>query len=537
MASAPAHDPAASNTPAPAPTRRRYRFPLAVVLIEGALLGILWAMPADSFDRGLRMSATFLLALVAMLVVTAWFFLFSGAARRQKLLGAAGLVVAIGAVLGAVRRVEFSGDMEPTVDWRFSTAREVVLERHRAARRATETPPLRLASIAPEDVPQYRGAARNGVVVGPPLSRDWQVHPPKQLWKQPAGGGYASFAVVGEVAFTIEQRRENEAIVAYEITSGREMWAHEYPALFHETLGGDGPRATPTVTADRVFALGASGVLTCVDAATGQRIWSTDILADNEVANLQWGMSGSPLVVNNLVIVNPGSQKGTPASRALAAYDAVTGELRWRGGEAQASYSSPMLATLAGQEQILLFDAAGLAGFNPADGTELWRTPWKTNFDNNAAQPLLLPDDQILISSEAGTALVRVSLVDGQWQVVEIWHNNRLKSSYANPVVRGDHVYGLDQGILACLEWKTGKRLWKQGRYGHGQLLLADDLLVVLTEQGELVLVEAVPDAHHELGRVPGIAGKTWNNPVLVRGRALVRNHLEMACFDLSPSP
>jgi outer membrane protein assembly factor BamB len=197
-----------------------------------------------------------------------------------------------------------------------------------------------------------------------------------------------------------------------------------------------------------------------------------------------------------------------------------------------------MLATLGDQRQILIFDAGGLAGHDTDGGAELWRVPWPTQFDINVAQPLVLDGGRVLITSASGACLIAVEGSASSWLPKELWRNRLLKCSYANPVARQGYVYGLDEGILACIDVATGKRQWKsgKGRYGHGQLLLSGDLLVILSEQGELVLVEATPEEHRELARLQAIDGKTWNCPVLVNGRAFIRNHMEMACYDLRPT-
>jgi outer membrane protein assembly factor BamB len=359
------------------------------------------------------------------------------------------------------------------------------------------------------------------------------------VWRQPVGGGYASFVVVGPLVITIEQRRENEAIVAYDFDTGRERWIHQYPALFSEKLGGDGPRATPTVHEGKLYSLGATGELVCLDLATGRKIWSLNILEKNGSSNLAWGMSGSPLVYDDLVLVNPGNQKGTADSRSIAAFELAEGKPLWSSGTTQAGYASPMLATLCGLRQIIIFDAAGLAGYDAQGGRELWRVPWTSDHDINAAQPVILAEDRLLISSSSGAALIQVARDGDRWTADEKWRNRKLKCGYANPIVYEGHVYGLDENILACLGLESGKQLWKSrgGQYGHGQMLLSHDLLVVLAETGELALVDASPQAFRELGRIQAIEGKTWNNPVLVGPRIFVRNHLEMAAYDLPIVP
>ena len=440
----------------------------------------------------------------------------------------------------SIRNVEFSGDMEPTFDFVWHQSRESKLDAY-LDQEVKNSLPIEAEAVniapqpSPEDSPTYRGLHCDGVVEGPALARDWQRQPPKCLWRHPCGGGYAGFAVVGDRAVTIEQRGDNEVVVCYDVTTGHQHWTYAYPALFSERPGRGRTGTTPAIDQGRVYSLGATGDLVKLDLATGYLIWKVNILARNGSLNLQWGMSGSPLIHAGRVLVNPGSQQGKETSADVLALDIADGEILAAGGRAQASYCSPMLATLLGSEQVLIFDAAGLAGFASDDLRELWRVPWTSDFDINAAQPILLDDRRIVFSSQSGCALIELAVVDGQWTANEVWRNQLMKCSYANPIVYDGYLYGLDQGTLGCLDLANGKRRWKDRKasFGHGQLLASDDLLLVLSEKGELALVQAAPDAFHELGRIQAIDGKTWNNPVLVRGRALVRNHIEMACYEL----
>ena len=437
--------------------------------------------------------------------------------------------------------------MVPAFDFRWSPDRAELLEAHRTRQRSMQgasglaPPAAELIERATQatDVLEYRGPRRDGVVEGPALARDWSASPPRLVWRQPVGGGYASFVVVGPLVITIEQRRDNEAIVAYDFDTGRERWIHEYPALFSEKLGGDGPRATPTIHDGKLYSLGATGVLVCLELASGRNLWSCNILEQNASGNLDWGMSGSPLVYDGLVLVNPGNQKGTADSRSIAAFDLAEGKPLWSSGATMAGYASPVLATLAGLRQIIIFDGVGLAGHDAQGGHELWRSPWTSDFNINAAQPVVLAEDRILISSASGAALIQIARDGDRWTASELWKNRKLKCGYANPIVYEGYVYGIDESILACLELTSGKQQWKArgGQYGHGQMLLSHDLLVVLAETGELALVDASPQAFREIGRIQAIEGKTWNNPVLVGPRIFVRNHLEMAAYDLPIVP
>lgn len=542
---------------------RRQSVPLAALGAMALVWLVLWALPADSFDRGMRGTFGFIAAVIAAVVIAIWFFALSGMPGRVRALVGVALAAALLFFVGSLRNVEFSGDMEPTFDFRWRPSREARLQAYldsetpAPAPAAGEVPASDAANGAvaagdahsaetsaalsatpvptSADSPRYRGVNYDGVVVGPKLSRDWVKQPPKCLWRHPCGGGYAAFSVVGDLAVTIEQRGPDEVVVCYDVGTGRHRWTHAYPALFSERLGGDGPRATPTIQDGHVYSLGATGDLVKLELATGKLEWQVNILAENGSGNLDWGMSGSPLVYDGRVVVNPGAQQGTETSADVVAVDDRDGKVLFRGGKAKSSYCSPMLVDLLGTRQLLIFDAAGLAGFAVDDGRELWRVPWTSDFDINAAQPVVLDDRQIVISSQAGCALIQLALAEGNWVATQVWRQRQMKCSYANPLVYQGHLYGLDEGIMACVDLQSGKRLWKDraGQYGHGQMLLAGDLLVVLSEKGELALVEANPEKFHELGRIQAIDGKTWNNPVLVRGRAIIRNHLEMACYEL----
>ncbi len=511
----------------------RVRFPVFVLLLAAVGLGTLWSLNDDLLDRGMRNSFTFLIGALTLGIVVVWFLFFSGLPGRVRVVCLLLLMLLVGGSIGAIRRVEFTGDMEPSFVFRWEQPRADALEAHRAAEPDVPLEPIVIETISETDMAEYRGANRDGTVIGPPLSRDWESQSPELQWRQPVGAGYASFAIAGDALVTIEQRRENEAVVCYDAETGRERWVFEYPALFSEPLGGDGPRATPTIADGKVFALGATGVLVCLDAVTGEQVWRLDLLEENGVKNIEWGMCGSPLVVDGMLVVNPGAQKGTADSRAMWAVSTETGERIWSAGTTQASYASPMLATLAGVQQVLQFDAKGLLAYDASDGAALWSVPRKSDFDLNAAQPIVLADDRVLISSNAGCELVKVTLEAGEWKTEVLWKTRSMKSHYANMVHHNGFLYGLDNGILACVNLENGEREWKKGRYGHGQLLLSGDLLVILSEKGELALVEATPQGYRELGRIEAIEGRTWNNHALVDGTVYVRNHVEMASYQL----
>jgi outer membrane protein assembly factor BamB len=377
----------------------------------------------------------------------------------------------------------------------------------------------------------FRGPARDGHYREQPIRTDWPPSGPPPLWKQPVGGGYASFVIAGGQAFTIEQRGPEEIAAAYDVRTGRELWTAAWAGVFRESMGGDGPRATPTWHAGKVYALGGSGELRCLDAATGAVVWRTNILTDAGASNLQWGMAAAPLIVDNTVVVLPGGGNGN----SVVAYDRTTGGRAWSALDDAQSYSSPMLVTLGGVRQILVFSASRLMGLTPERGEVLWEFPWTTQYGVNASQPLLLGNDRVFVSTGYGNGAAAIELTQsgGRFSVRELWRTNRMKNQFTSSLLHEGFIYGLDESILACIDAATGELKWKGGRYGYGQVMLADGHLIVLTESGELALVRATPERHVELARFPVLEGKTWNHPAMSGGYLLVRNINEMAAFDL----
>jgi outer membrane protein assembly factor BamB len=385
------------------------------------------------------------------------------------------------------------------------------------------------------DVPQFFGPRRDGIVTGADLARDWAKTPPRELWRQSIGTGWAAYAVVAGRAYTQEHRGEEEWVSCYEVLTGRLLWAHKRTARFFQWQAGEGPHATPTVESGRVFAYGATGILDCLDAATGKLIWTRSVLEENKLANLEWGISASPLLVGNLVIVTGGQGAGP----TVLAYDRQTGEPRWRSGKDRASYSSPILATLAGRPAIVSFNAATFSIHDPATGAEWLSERWGNDKPPRAAQPVVLDGDRLFITAGYGLGceLFKIAATpDGKLAAESLWKNIRLKAQFNSIAVRDGFFFGLDDGFLACVEVATGTRRWKDGRYGSGQTLLVDDLILIQTERGEVVLAEANPAAFRELGRIAALGSKTWNHPTLAGRYLLVRNDREAVCYELPVS-
>lgn len=382
-----------------------------------------------------------------------------------------------------------------------------------------------------DDYPAFRGADGLAVVRGAKLAADWNTRPPRELWRRKIGAGWGAFAIAGGRAFTQEQRGAQETVVCYELSTGRELWVHAEAVHFQDPEGGDGPRATPTAAGDRIFALGATGKLNCLDGTTGEPRWSADVFLYNGADTPYHGASGSPLVVAGLVVVSAGGAGG----RSLVAYEQDTGRRVWQAGDDPAGYGSPLMCELSGNRQIVILNQPGLAAHDPRTGAVLWTCSWENSLRSNCSQPVPLSGGRLFVSSGygRGCAVLRIQRNGDLWSASPLWTARRMNTKFTSVVVRNEFAYGLDNGILSCIDLSDGTRRWKQGRYGNGQLLLAGDLLIVQTEPGDVVLVGAAPEQYRELSRYPALAEKTWNHPALGGRFLLLRNDREAVCLEL----
>jgi outer membrane protein assembly factor BamB len=546
-----------------APTRRRtvrrVWFPVAVLVVLGVAFAAVWLWPAEEFSRFFRVISSYAIVSLTLFLLLLWWLGLSGVRWSSRV--ALPIVIAI-LVLATVRKVDFSGDMVPLVRFRWQPVPGAVLEAYRQSHPAASDEELGAQAVSieysPSDYPEYRNRIRDGVARGPALARDWKAKPPRLLWKHPCGGGYAGISVVGDLAVTIEQRHDDEAIVCYDAATGRERWVYSYPAHFYDPRA-EGPMATPTLVGSDVYSLGGTGWLVCLDLATGKLKWKVDVLADN--TNLTWGMSGSPLVYDNFVVVSPGEQRDSNEGRAVVAYDRKTGKKVWGAGNERGGYSSPMLVTLCDVPQIVVFEGLRVAAYDPFGKGELWSVPWEVDQGINVAQPLVLGDDRLFVTSGYANRCGVVRLVKqkgetspdaaigissgaglpaylpektGKLIPEEIWHNAALRCRFCSPVLYQGYIYGLDEGNLVCLDAKDGRRVWRGKSYRQSQLLRCEDLLLILTEEGDLALVQAAAEKSRELGRLKVLADdKTWSCPTLAGGKAYIRNPAEIACYDL----
>ena len=485
------------------------------------------------------------LALVASLVVSRG---RSQGVRRAAI--AIGILAGCG-VMNLVRTFGISGEGKAELHWRWTQTPEERLlaqapEEPSAPVAEAATPPstptattAAVASAAPTPPPQaeppaiwpgFRGPERDGVVRGARIETDWATAPPALLWRKRVGPAWSSFAVRGRLVYTQEQRGGEELVSSYDLGSGKLVWRHRDAARFWESNGGPGPRGTPAVSDGRVYTLGATGIVNALDATTGARVWSRNAAADTGAPTPGWGFTSSPLVVDGVVVV--------AASGRVAGYDVAGGTLRWQLKTGGGSYSSPHLVTLGGIQQVVMLTSVGATGIAPADGTRLWDHAWP---GATILQPARTADGDMLMAvgdtmGGVGTRRLAVARGPAGWTVQERWTSTGFKPYFNDFVVHEGHAFGIDGNILACIDLADGQRKWKGGRYGHGQIVLLpeQDLLLVVSEEGELALVSATPNGFTEIARVPGIQGKTWNHPVLAGDVLLVRNGEEMAAFRLS---
>ena len=496
-------------------------FPIFLIPVL-SLAFVLWAVLSQRLSTGLRRAS--MVAAIA-LASGGWALL-----RTDGLHGEAGADFAWRWSKTPEERLVMQGPLAAGPPVTKVVAESVETKVEAAAVRAV-APVAEAAPPAGSSWPGFRGPGRDSVITGVHIKTDWSASPPVELWRRPIGPGWGSFAVRGDLLYTQEQRGVDEFVACYNATTGKPVWAHRDPARFWEANAGAGPRATPTLSGGNLYTFGATGILNALSAADGAVLWSRNAATDTGTKVPGWGFASSPLVVGDLVIIATSGQ--------LAAYDAVTGAPRWTGPAGGEGYSSPHLVTIGGVEQVLLANSLGMLSVAGSDGKLHWKYAWPS--DTRIMQPAVTSEGDLLITSGdamGGGGMRRLAVAhgpDGSWNVEERWTSAGLKPNFNDFVVHDGYLFGFDGSILACVDLKDGKRKWKGGRYGFGQLVLLGDqgVLLVLSEEGELALVRAGTDKFTELARLPAIEGKTWNHPVLVGDRLLVRNGSEMAAFRL----
>jgi len=519
------------------------------LLWVGLAAYVIWLRVSDAHgDQGLRNSFSFIAIAIGLVIHWGWIVLGGGLERRSRLTWLLAPPLCLAVFFSCVRFRGFSGYMIPDLSWRWAVPD--------TPRQLTQSPVVMPAigeQAGPLDYPGFLGQDRRGRADGVDLVPDWRTHPPQLLWRQAVGKGWSGFAVQGGLAVTMEERDGTTGLYGYSLTTGELLWAHDWPGAFDHSLAGPGPRCTPSIALGRVYGHGPRGRLVCVAADTGTLIWEHDlqleygVTQEQETQNVLYGRANSPLVTDGMLII-PGGGDASGKQVGLAAFDALTGDVLWESPSRQQSYASPTRATLAGLDQILTVNEGSITGHDPTDGKILWEHPWPSGSSaaSAASQAVPLPPDGILISKGYGLGALRLQLTPAPGrplEVSELWHERRLlRTKLTNVVLRGTYAYGLSDGILECADLEQGRRMWKGGRYGHGQVLGSGDLLLVQTEEGEVILREASPEAKpdtpgSDLGRIQALDGKAWNNMALAGDVLLVRNGREASAWRLAVKP
>jgi outer membrane protein assembly factor BamB len=493
------------------------------------IFAIAWVRGQDEWPFQKRNLAVAQIVIVSGMLLLVWWTFLSRAPNRLRLSITFG-IVGLAVVCAALFRLRgMSGDMRPIIEFRWAKPPEF------------QTTPASNTNLITEETssrpsfPQFLGPNRDGILPGPVLETNWTAHPPEILWRQKVGAGWSGFVIVGAVAITQEQRNGDECVVAYELLTGRSLWVHTDPARYNTVIAGNGPRATPTIVSNRVFSCGGTGILNCLDLASGKLLWSRDLIAESGGKIPQWGYTCAPLVVDGLVIVHGGEG----VSRSLFAFDVEAGKRVWEGGTSGPSYAAPALATLAGVPQILAFNDGSVSGHDPATGATLWEKPWG-NGNVVCASPVVVSANRVLFSSGygVGAELLEISRVSTNRLAAKlVWKSIRMKAKFAHLFARAGNLYGLDDGIFACVNLADGAQRWKEGRYGHGQGLVVGEDYLLMAESGELVLLRPTAESPNELARFRVFNSKTWNPIALSGNLLLVRNDLEAVCLRLRLAP
>jgi outer membrane protein assembly factor BamB len=458
-------------------------------------------------------------------------------APNRQLLTICGLSALGWAGLSLIRLDGVDGSYVPAVTFRWIPTTEERLVNSQSVGLKGQTDRSRTEEwvIDSEEWPGFRGRDRNARVVESLPEQDWESRPPKELWRRAIGPGWSSLSLISGRLFTQEQRGDDEAVSCYDASTGEPVWVHTEPSRFEEVVSGAGPRATPTYAAGRIFAYGAKGLLVALEASTGKLIWKRDLLTETKAEVPIWGFSSSPAVFDETVVVYAGGSN----ENGLVGLDYSTGQTRWGLASRGMNFASAQPISIGGESMLLFVEANQARGIDPLSGEVLWQYPMANSGNPSIVQPQQISDDTIVIplSDERGLAAIRLEKQsDGTWVSCEIWNSRNLKPSFNDFVYQNGVIFGFDKEIFAAIDAGTGQRLWKRGRYGFGQVISLESSrqLVVTTERGDAVLVDARREGLVERGRVKCFSGKTWNHPIIVDGKLYARNSEEFVCLLLS---
>ncbi len=492
-----------------------------LVLIVG--LVIAWFVSDISIQTGMSYMMILMYGLpVQCLIFILWAIFSRNLENKAKWISlAASMLLFIGGV-SLLRSDGITADGVAILQWKWSETHEEKL-----LTKTIEESADNVKSIESTlDWPEFRGANRDGIVFNTKINTDWTNNPPKEIWRRSVGPGCSSFAVVDGRLFTQEQLGEEELVTCYNFLNGKLIWEHTDKARFWDSHAGAGPRSTPTIKKGIVYTLGATGIVNALKAENGQKIWSRNAAEDLKIKLPGWGFTSSPLVVDSSVIV--------AISGSLITYNIKDGKELWRGPNGGDGYSSAHLYVQNNTPQVLFLSQIGLTSFSPKDGAILWE---RKNKGEQIIQPTLLPDGDLLINngSRKGMSRIKVKNENNAWSFEQLWKSTRMKPDFNDIVIHKGFAYGYDGPTLTCIDLKDGSRKWKGERYGGQLVLLADqDMIIVLTEKGEIALVSAVSDKFTELHKFQAMNGKTWNHPILVGNMLIVRNLEEMVAYSLS---
>jgi outer membrane protein assembly factor BamB len=394
-------------------------------------------------------------------------------------------------------------------------------------------------SLDADDWPQWRGVNRDGIGRATGLRLDWEKNPPEVLWTTPCRGGYSSFAVVGNRVWTQDYHDGKEQVICLDATTGVQQWSYEYAADYSVFKLGynEGPRATPAVHDGRIYTVGATGKFLCLEAdpANGKPhlLWEHDLVNEFKAELPTWGVACSPLIFQNLVIVQPGGAEGS-----IVAFDRISGNKVWSALDDPSGYSSPVAAKIQDIQTIVAMTGLRLVILSAEDGRLLWSYDWPTQFYGNIATPIVF-NNSIFISSNynAGCALLSVVPSDGkpsfEIQPVFVRRNKLMRNHHMTCVLHEGHVYGFDGERLKCVDLRTATVSWETNAVSQGKLILADNYLLVQAGDGALVLIEAKPDEFKLKGKLPNVLSdnRCWSQPALSRGRLYMRDHEKIVCL------
>jgi outer membrane protein assembly factor BamB len=380
--------------------------------------------------------------------------------------------------------------------------------------------------VLADDWPQWRGLNRDGISKERGLKSSWPEDGPPKLWKANVGAGWSSAAVVRNRVYTMGNVNDADHVVCLDSADGKIIWKHTYPCAYKEQMANVVLWCTPTVDGDRVYTVSREGHLFCLNAADGKVIWSKEFQKEFNAKPPAWGWVGSPLIEGDLLIAEVGGR-----GSAVVAFDKKSGRVVWKNGDSKPGYSSPVGYIRKSERDVLVFSALGLEARRVKDGAPLWKFPWKTSFDVNAAAPIVV-GDRIFVSSAYGVGGAVLDISGAEPTV--LWQNKKIRIQMGGAVYWGGHLYGFDESELKCVAFETGDVKWSERKFGKGSLIVADGKLIVYGGSGQLGVVEANPKSYQELAYAQVLEGHdTWAPPAFANGFIYLRSNETLAAFDV----